>query len=192
MGLARGERVNGSAVMPDPAAGNWGLTSLTGFLEGSVLNVFASGPAEKVEGAGEGGRGGAGGSSAAGAMQVQKTSKPLPGVGLPQQLCGDAASSKPGRTTSTASLESDLPELGRLERTKTPVTSVPTSDEEPACRGAGGGSSGEVRSFEKSIHKHTKPKKKQSKKSTHSFPVSVRRMLIWIFSGVVVHTIEFK
>lgn len=185
MGLARGQRVNGSAVMPDPAAGNWGLTSLTGFLEGSVLNVFASGPAEKVEGAGEGGRGGAGGSSAAGAMQVQKTSKP-------QQLCGDAASSKPGRTTSTASLESDLPELGRLERTKTPVTSVPTSDEEPACRGAGGGSSGEVRSFEKSIYKHTKPKKNSQKSRLTAFRVSVRRMLIWIFSGVVVHTIELK
>eukprot|EP00752_Nemacystus_decipiens_P011756 g10432.t1 len=117
--------------MPEPAAaGSWGLTSLTGFLEGSVLNVFASGSAEKAEGAGEEGPGGAGGG--VGAMQVQQqTSKPMP-EGVSQKLCDDASSLKPNRTASSASLESDLPELGRLERTKTPTTSVPTSDEEPA------------------------------------------------------------
>lgn len=141
LGWARGRSFNGSAVMPEPSApaGNWGMSSLTGFLEGSVLNVFASSPAEKAKGAGD--RKNPGGGVGAGAMQVQ-TSKQKPLMGLSQhsnEHCGDcgatAASSKPRRTASSASLESDLPELGRLERTKTPNTSVATSDEEPACRG---------------------------------------------------------
>lgn len=142
-------------VMPEPAAeGNWGLTSLTGFLEGSVLDVFAANPAEKAKGAaGEEGGSGAGASASAaasaasaGSMQVQQQTP----LGLSQQqLCGATATSKPGRMVSSASLESDLPELGRLERTKapTPMTSVPTSDEE-ACRGSGE----VVVSFQNQIH----------------------------------------
>lgn len=127
------ECVNGSAVMPEPAAG-WGLTSLSGFLEGSVLNVFASNPEEEAKGAGDGGEAER---ENAGAMQVQ-TSTHHQATGLPQQqLCGATASGKPSRTASSASMESDLPELGRLERTKTlNACSVAVSDEEePACRG---------------------------------------------------------
>lgn len=119
---------------PAAAAGSWGLPSLTGFLDGSVLNVFASSPADKEKAAGEGdeGRG-----ASPGTMLVQTSKpKPLP-IGVSQQLCGGpTASSKPRRTGSNTSVESDLPELGRLERYKTPTTSVATSDEEPACRGS--------------------------------------------------------
>lgn len=142
---------------------------MTGFLESSVLNVFASSPAEKDSGAGEEGQGGAESSSdaATGSMQVQPPSKQL-GLSHQQQtkLSGVPASSKPGRTVSSASLDSDLPELGRLECTKTPNTSVPTSDEEPACRGSSGN---QVVSLKKSkTNLVCKTQTIETKSNTHS------------------------
>lgn len=119
--------------MPEPtaaaaAAPGWGLNTFTGLFESGVFNVFGS----TAAGGGEG-KGGGGGEAAAithvplrsGQQQrQQKPSSPTKG----------GSADTVTRLASGENSESDLPELEPLHRSKTPVTSVPTSDEEPPGR----------------------------------------------------------
>lgn len=117
--------------MPETAAGpGWGLGALTGLFESNVLsNVFAS----VVDGKGKDGEGEA---DAGAVTHVPPRSRqqrqsagleptPPPAVGSADRMT---------RLASDTGSENDLPELGPLQRYKTPATSVPTSDDEPAGR----------------------------------------------------------
>ncbi|CAM9803342.1 unnamed protein product, partial [Scytosiphon promiscuus] len=119
--MAPGNRgVEVSAQAPPGAFPSGVLSSFAGMIEGGVLKVFGSNTA-----AGEGGAGGQDGS----VQQQQKEEDGEKHHPASAQEQTPPRAAKPTRTSSEQSMESDLPELGRLERSPTSATLTPSSHE---------------------------------------------------------------